>query len=131
MSHKLTAVAVLAMLSDDLNQPVDMAAAAKFNRILLDWGSRSLMRRRDLLRGVVEGAPYGRVCPHAYAWRFRMSVWVTIMSHKLTAVAVLAMLSDDLNQPVNMAAAAKFNRILLDLGIKVANAKERFAEGGR
>jgi hypothetical protein len=60
-----------------------------------------------------------------------MSVWVTIMSHKLTAVAVLAMLSDDLNQPVNMAAAAKFNRILLDLGIKVANAKERFAEGGR
>src|SRR5580698_5199652 len=33
--------------------------------------------------------------------------------------------SDDLNQPVDLAAAAKFNRILLDLGTKVANAKDR------
>jgi Zn-dependent M28 family amino/carboxypeptidase len=33
--------------------------------------------------------------------------------------------SDDLNQPVDTAAAAKFNRILLDLGTKVANAKDR------
>jgi Zn-dependent M28 family amino/carboxypeptidase len=33
--------------------------------------------------------------------------------------------SDDLNQPVDTAAAAKFNRILLELGTKVANAKDR------
>jgi len=33
--------------------------------------------------------------------------------------------SDDLNQPVDLAAAAKFDRILLDLGTKVANAKDR------
>jgi len=33
--------------------------------------------------------------------------------------------SDDLNQPVDLAAAAKFNRVLLDLGTKVANAKDR------
>jgi Zn-dependent M28 family amino/carboxypeptidase len=33
--------------------------------------------------------------------------------------------SDDLNQPVDSAAAAQFNRILLDLGTKVANAKDR------
>jgi Zn-dependent M28 family amino/carboxypeptidase len=33
--------------------------------------------------------------------------------------------SDDLNQPVDTAAAAKFDRILLDLGTKVANAKDR------
>jgi len=33
--------------------------------------------------------------------------------------------SDDLNQPVDLAAAAQFNRILLDLGVKVANAKDR------
>jgi Zn-dependent M28 family amino/carboxypeptidase len=50
--------------------------------------------------------------------------------------------SDDLNQPVDTAAAAQFNRILLDLGIKVANAKDRprwnansffrrFAEAGK
>jgi hypothetical protein len=33
--------------------------------------------------------------------------------------------SDDLEQPVDTAAAAKFNRILLELGTKVANAKDR------
>ncbi len=33
--------------------------------------------------------------------------------------------SDDVNQPVDQAAAAQFNRILLDLGTKVANAKDR------
>jgi len=33
--------------------------------------------------------------------------------------------SDDLNQPVDKAAAAQFNRILLELGVKVANAKDR------
>lgn len=33
--------------------------------------------------------------------------------------------SDDLSQPVDKAAAAQFNRILLDLGTKVANAKDR------
>lgn len=33
--------------------------------------------------------------------------------------------SDDLNQPVDKDAAAKFDRILLDLGTKVANAKDR------
>jgi hypothetical protein len=33
--------------------------------------------------------------------------------------------SDDLNQPVDKAAAAQFNRILLDLGMRVANAKDR------
>jgi hypothetical protein len=33
--------------------------------------------------------------------------------------------SDDLNQPVDKAAAAEFNRILLDLGERVANAPER------
>jgi Peptidase family M28 len=33
--------------------------------------------------------------------------------------------SDDLNQPVDKAAAAQFNHILLDLGTKVANAKDR------
>jgi hypothetical protein len=33
--------------------------------------------------------------------------------------------SDDLNQPVDTAAAAQFDRILLELGTKVANAKER------
>ncbi len=33
--------------------------------------------------------------------------------------------SDDLNQPVDTAAAAQFNRVLLDLGTKVANAKDR------
>ncbi len=49
--------------------------------------------------------------------------------------------SDDLNQPVDTAAAAQFDRILLDLGTKVANARDRpkwnensffrrFAEGG-
>ncbi len=33
--------------------------------------------------------------------------------------------SDDLNQPVDKAAAAQFNRVLLDLGTRVANAKDR------
>jgi Zn-dependent M28 family amino/carboxypeptidase len=33
--------------------------------------------------------------------------------------------SDDLNQPVDKTAAAQFNRILLDLGERVANAKDR------
>lgn len=33
--------------------------------------------------------------------------------------------SDDLNQPVDKTAAAQFNRILLDLGEQVANAKDR------
>jgi Peptidase family M28 len=33
--------------------------------------------------------------------------------------------SDDLNQPVDKTAAAEFNRILLDLGERVANAKDR------
>jgi hypothetical protein len=33
--------------------------------------------------------------------------------------------SDDLNQPVDKAAAAEFNRILLDLGERVANAPDR------
>jgi Zn-dependent M28 family amino/carboxypeptidase len=33
--------------------------------------------------------------------------------------------SDDLNQPVDKAAAAKFNRIMLDLGTRVANADAR------
>jgi Zn-dependent M28 family amino/carboxypeptidase len=33
--------------------------------------------------------------------------------------------SDDLNQPVDKAAAAEFNRILLDVGVRVADAAER------
>jgi hypothetical protein len=33
--------------------------------------------------------------------------------------------SDDLNQPVDKTAAAEFNRILLDLGVRVANAADR------
>ena len=33
--------------------------------------------------------------------------------------------SDDLNQPVDKAAAAKYNRIVLDLGMRVANAADR------
>jgi hypothetical protein len=33
--------------------------------------------------------------------------------------------SDDLNQPVDTAAAAQFNRLLLDLGTRVANADDR------
>jgi Peptidase family M28 len=33
--------------------------------------------------------------------------------------------SDDLNQPVDKAAAAKYNRIMLDLGMRVANASGR------
>jgi hypothetical protein len=33
--------------------------------------------------------------------------------------------SDDLNQPVDTAAAAQFNHVLLDLGTRVANAKDR------
>jgi Zn-dependent M28 family amino/carboxypeptidase len=33
--------------------------------------------------------------------------------------------SDDLNQPVDSTAAAQFNRIVMDLGQRVANAQER------
>jgi Zn-dependent M28 family amino/carboxypeptidase len=33
--------------------------------------------------------------------------------------------SDDLNQPVDKEAAARYNRIMLDLGVRVANATER------
>ncbi len=33
--------------------------------------------------------------------------------------------SDDLQQPVDKAAAAKYNRLMLDLGLRVANASER------
>jgi hypothetical protein len=74
--------------SDDLNQPVDTAAAAKFNRILLDLGTRSPMQRigrsgartvfsGDLRRGIIEGNAH--VGPHAYAWRFSFGA---AMPHK-------------------------------------------------
>jgi Zn-dependent M28 family amino/carboxypeptidase len=33
--------------------------------------------------------------------------------------------SDDLNQPVDKAAAAEFNRILMDVGVRVADAPDR------
>ena len=33
--------------------------------------------------------------------------------------------SDDLNQPVDQEAAARYNRVMLDLGMRVANASER------